>query len=157
MACQPHHAYVLVWRVDRSSVLQFSVSILFSCLLFSCFLLFALNSTTHILQHGDRKLTCQSPYSRRAFRNVRPQIKSSNFPSAFLFSVLKMERDLSVTHRQFLTSNTSLLGSVSDLSHLVSFTRQCQCLAVYSLCSWQFYPVPCCQIISPAKPVFSEL
>lgn len=93
MAGSPHHAYVLVWRADSSSVLQFSVCILFSCLHFSHFLLFPLELTTHILQRGDRQLPPKrSPCSRGAFRNVRLQIKSSNFPSAFLFSILRMEK-----------------------------------------------------------------
>lgn len=56
MANKPHHAYMLVWRTDSSSLLHWSVCILFSCLHSSHFLLFPLNSATHILQHGDRHL-----------------------------------------------------------------------------------------------------
>ena len=95
---RPNCAYVLVQRADSSSVIQFSVCILFLCEHFSCFL-YPLNSTTHILQHGDRQLPLPPPSLcfLGAFRNARLQIKSSDLPSAFLFSVLRMERALSVT------------------------------------------------------------
>lgn len=143
------------WMVPLSLVFVFC----FHAYIFPHFLIFSLNSTTHFWQHCERKLPSplQESLLQGAFRNVGLQIKSSIFPSAFLFSVLRMETFLSPNVKingQFLTSNTSLLGSVSNLCHLISFTMQCQALAVYSLCSWWFHPVPYCQVLSPAICIF---
>lgn len=120
-----------MWRVDNSSGLHLSVYILFSCYISpvpSFFLstppLAFCSMTTDNWSPGESLL-------HRGFRNARLQIKSSNFLTALLFSVLRMETFLFPSvkmHSQSLTSNTSLLQclTLSTSSH----SQQCQTLAV---------------------------
>lgn len=103
-----------------------------------------LNSTTGILQHDNSQLVpwrvpsperlqeCQASDQKPRLANcifvlcVKEEILSAE-DETFLLPGVKM-------HGQFLTSHTSVFGSVFDLSH--SLTKQRQTLAVSLLCSW---------------------